>query len=37
VPVERVRAAFYYVRTGRLVEPRGLPERAELERLVALG
>ena len=37
VPVERVRAAFYYVRTGRLVEPDGLPERAELERLIALG
>ena len=34
VPVERVRAAFYYVRTGRLVEHDGLPERADLERLL---
>ena len=34
VPVERVRAAFYYVRTGRLVEHDGLPERAELELLL---
>ncbi|MBB6629097.1 ATP-dependent helicase [Nocardioides sp. KIGAM211] len=34
VPVERVRAAFYYVRTGELVEPTGLPARADLEALV---
>jgi DNA helicase II / ATP-dependent DNA helicase PcrA len=34
VPVERVRAAFYYVRTGDLVEPADLPGRAELEALV---
>ena len=34
VPVEQVRAAFYYVRSGELVEPDGLPGRAELERLV---
>ena len=34
VPVERVRAAFYYVRTGQLVEHDGLPDRAELERLL---
>jgi superfamily I DNA/RNA helicase len=34
VPVDQVRAAFYYVRTGRLVEHDGLPERAELERLL---
>ena len=34
VPVDRVRAAFHYVRTGRTVEPDGLPERGELERLV---
>ena len=34
VPVERVRAAFYYVRTGRLVAHDGLPERADLERLL---
>ncbi len=34
VPVERVRAAFYYVRTGELVEPTGLDEREALERLL---
>jgi DNA helicase II / ATP-dependent DNA helicase PcrA len=37
VPVERVRAAFYYVRTGDLVEPAGLDGRAALERLVGGG
>ena len=36
VPVEQVRAAFYYVRTGEVVEPSGLPDRASLERLLAL-
>jgi len=36
VPVERVRAAFYYVRSGRLVEPPDLPDRPALERLVSL-
>ena len=36
VPLDRVRAAFYYVRSGRLVEPDDLPDRAELERLVSL-
>ena len=35
VPVERVRAAFYYVRTGDLVEPPALVTRPELEALVA--
>jgi DNA helicase-2/ATP-dependent DNA helicase PcrA len=34
VPVERVRAAFYYVRTDQLVEPPDLPGRAELELLL---
>src|SRR4051794_36070128 len=34
VPVEQVRAAFYYVRTGDLVEHTGLAGRAELERLL---
>ncbi|MBM7515738.1 ATP-dependent helicase [Nocardioides nitrophenolicus] len=29
----RVRAAFYYVRTGRVVEPRELPTREEVEAL----
>ena len=35
VPVERVRAAFFHVRTGELVEPPGLAGREELERLLA--
>jgi DNA helicase-2/ATP-dependent DNA helicase PcrA len=34
VPVERVRAGFYYVRHGELVEPQGLADRAALERLL---
>ncbi|WP_307861958.1 UvrD-helicase domain-containing protein [Nocardioides sp. SYSU D00065] len=34
-PVEQVRAAFHYVRTGRTVEPDDLPGRAELEQLLA--
>jgi DNA helicase-2/ATP-dependent DNA helicase PcrA len=33
-PLERVRAAFHYVRTGDTVEPEPLADRAELERLV---
>jgi ATP-dependent DNA helicase UvrD/PcrA len=37
VPVERVRAGFYYVRTGDLIEPAGLPGRAELEAILAEG
>ena len=36
VPVERVRAAFYYVRSGEVVEPDGLPGRDELAALVAM-
>jgi DNA helicase-2/ATP-dependent DNA helicase PcrA len=36
VPVEQVRAAFYYVRSGELVEPEGLAGRAEIEGLLAL-
>ena len=35
VPVERVRAGFYYVRSGRFVEPTDLPDRAGLTRLVS--
>ncbi|GAA1764481.1 ATP-dependent DNA helicase AdnB [Nocardioides hankookensis] len=31
---EQVRAAFYYVRTGQLVEPDDLPGRVELEALL---
>ena len=34
VPVERVRAVFYYVRSGQVVEPEDLPDRAGLERLL---
>ncbi len=34
VEPERVEAAFYYVRTGDVVAPEGLPGRAELEQLV---
>jgi len=33
VPLEDVRAAFFHVRSGELVEPPGLPGRAELEAL----
>ena len=35
VPLERVRAAFYYVRSGDVVRPGSLPGRTELERLLA--
>jgi DNA helicase-2/ATP-dependent DNA helicase PcrA len=34
VPVERVRAAFYFVRSGRVVEPEALPGRTELEGML---
>ena len=34
VPPERVAAAFYYVRSGHVVEPPDLPGRAELAELV---
>jgi DNA helicase-2/ATP-dependent DNA helicase PcrA len=34
-PLTRVRAAFYYVRTGELVEPAGLPDRQALEALLS--
>ena len=33
VPLERVRAQFYFVRSGTVVEPTGLPGRPELEGL----
>jgi DNA helicase-2/ATP-dependent DNA helicase PcrA len=35
LPVDRVTAAFYYVRFGELVVPQQLPGRAEIERVVA--
>jgi DNA helicase II / ATP-dependent DNA helicase PcrA len=34
IPVDQVRAAFFYVRSGELVEPPDLPGRAEVERLI---
>jgi DNA helicase-2/ATP-dependent DNA helicase PcrA len=34
VPLEAVRAAFYYVRTSDLVEPEGLPDRQALEAML---
>ncbi|MET8245638.1 ATP-dependent DNA helicase [Streptomyces sp. NPDC005202] len=34
VPLERVTAAFLYVRSGEVVRPDDLPERAALERLL---
>ena len=34
VPVEQVRAAFYYVRTGRLAEPSDLPNRHAIAALL---
>ncbi|WP_020119785.1 ATP-dependent DNA helicase [Streptomyces canus] len=34
VPVESVTATFLYVRTGDVVRPRNLPDRAALERLL---
>ena len=33
-PLDSIRAAFYYVRDGELVEPAGLPDRAGLEALL---
>ncbi|WP_028637103.1 ATP-dependent DNA helicase [Nocardioides sp. URHA0032] len=36
VPLEHVRAAFYYVRTGQVVEPGDLPGRQALEALLSL-
>ena len=36
VPVEQVRAAFHYVRTGRTVEPDDLPDRQALEAMLSL-
>ncbi|MDQ0811324.1 DNA helicase-2/ATP-dependent DNA helicase PcrA [Streptomyces sp. B3I7] len=37
VPLERVTAAFVYVRGGEVVRPPDLPGRAELERLLGAG
>ncbi|WP_242498065.1 ATP-dependent DNA helicase [Nocardioides glacieisoli] len=35
-PLDQVRAAFHYVRSGRTVEPPDLPDRAGLEKLLDL-
>ncbi len=37
VPVEKVRAAFHFVRTGETVEPADLPDRPALDRMVTGG
>ncbi|MFC9849398.1 UvrD-helicase domain-containing protein [Streptomyces sp. NPDC060223] len=37
VPLEAVKAAFLYVRSGEVVRPDGLPDRAALERLLMEG
>ncbi len=34
VPLEQVTASFLYVRSGRIEQPAGLPDRKELERLL---
>jgi DNA helicase-2/ATP-dependent DNA helicase PcrA len=36
LPVERVTAAFLYVRTGEVVRPADLPGREDLERLLSI-
>lgn len=37
LPLEQVRAAFFHVRSGDLVEPGDLPDRTDLEKLLAPG
>ncbi|MEU9979832.1 UvrD-helicase domain-containing protein [Streptomyces sp. NPDC050856] len=37
LPLDAVTAAFVYVRTGDVVRPEGLPDRAGLERVLLLG
>ncbi len=34
LPLEKVRAAFHYVRTGKTVEPEDLPDRQALEAML---
>ncbi len=34
IPLEKVRAAFVYVRSGEVVEPEGLPDRAGLQAVL---
>ncbi|MCJ1678022.1 ATP-dependent helicase [Streptomyces sp. APSN-46.1] len=33
-PLDRITAAFLHVRSGRVIRPRGLPDRARLERIL---
>ncbi|MFC6132391.1 PD-(D/E)XK nuclease family protein, partial [Streptomyces spororaveus] len=33
-PLDRVSAAFLHVRSGRVIRPRNLPDRARLERIL---
>ena len=35
--LDRVRAAFHYVRSGRTIEPAHLPDADELSRLLSDG
>ena len=37
VPLDKVRAAFHYVRTGKTVEPDDLPDRAAIGSMLAVG
>jgi DNA helicase II / ATP-dependent DNA helicase PcrA len=34
IPLAQITAAFYYVRTGDIVRPENLPDKAELVRLL---
>jgi DNA helicase-2/ATP-dependent DNA helicase PcrA len=34
LPLGQVRAAFHYVRSGKTVEPEGLPDRQALEAML---
>jgi DNA helicase-2/ATP-dependent DNA helicase PcrA len=34
LPVKRVTAGFHYVRSGRVVRPRGLPDRTAIEAIL---
>jgi DNA helicase II / ATP-dependent DNA helicase PcrA len=35
VPLDRVTASFVYVRSGHVIRPTGLPDRAGIERVLA--
>ena len=34
IPIESISASFFYLRTGEIVTPENLPDRAEVERLL---